>query len=191
MLITFLVKRLIVDAQNHIPIVVGLGGENRALFAVDFCDETFLAIRLNNLAQNSVVIGQLVGNFFADKIHVAVADNQSVFRDDERFAVAKLVHAFYQIMYFGKVKIERDDRFFVGQHFRHRVTHHSAHCVDIRSGDKNFSGIFCRAFIPEPFLRVIIVGHIEIGNDRPIFSRDINVEADAARQIFLLAFAPV
>ena len=189
--ITFFIKRLIVHAQNHVPIVVGLCGKNRALLAVQLRNKTVFAVRLNNLIQNAVVVGQVHGNFFADQIRVAVADYHSAFCHNQRFAITQLVHAVNQILHFGKVEVESNYRLLVGQHLRHGVARYAGHCVDIRFAYVNLPGIFRRAFVPQSFLRAIVVGHVEVGNYRPIFSRNINVKADAARQIFLFALAPV
>ena len=49
-----------VDAQNHIPAVIGLAAENRTFPAVNFRLKMFVPVRVQNLSDDALIFGQLL-----------------------------------------------------------------------------------------------------------------------------------
>ena len=109
-------------------------------------------------------------------------DNQAVLSGDKRGAVEARIHFHNRILRLSEIEIESDDAFFIGKHKRHGKAKSVPRRVNIRLGYKNFAGIFHRAFVPNSFRCVVIIGHIrEIGNYRQLVIGNVDIKTFAVR----------
>ena len=93
MCVAVLVKRPLVDAEDHIPAVLGATAEDGVVGAVDLGDETVFIVFVDDALENGLVLGELGGNFFADERHIGVPDDHAVLVDDEGGVIVVGAHS--------------------------------------------------------------------------------------------------